>query len=256
MKKYRIVFRNAAQGQLQNHAVLIMRLIFLTVLVFTTEKLWQAIGHKGFDPVDIVWYLTFNELLLFSYDEKMRNKIFNDIRSGNIGYSLIRPFSYFKQCVVEGMGLSAVRLPILALFGPVLAYSMTGGFPSTFHGAACVFVLMSVASLLINLCIISIGLVGLYMQANFSLYIMWQKFLFVFGGLFFPLTIYPEWLQDIAAATPFPYMLYETSRLVYEFSWPVAWNTAVHLVLWTAAVFLLSVWLFGLLLKKVSVNGG
>jgi ABC-2 type transport system permease protein len=78
----------------------------------------------------------------------------------------------------------------------------------------------------------------------------------VLGGLLFPLTIYPQWMQTLAAYTPFPWAMYEISRLIYEFNWQIALNTAAHLAGWTALVALLAGGLFKSLLKKVSVNGG
>ena len=242
--------------QLRNPAMMIMRLSFLTALVFTTEKLWQAIGHKGFDPVNIVWYLVMNEMLFFSYDERLQRKIFNDVRSGNIGYSLIRPFSYLNQSVIEGMGTFCARLPFLMLGGGLVAYFMTGGLPATLYGMPVIFVLMILSGLFTTFMIVFIGLLGLYMQSVNSVYLIWHKFMFVLGGLLFPLTIYPEWLQKIAAWTPFPWAVYEISRLIYEFSWSIALNTTLHLILWITVVFVMTNWLFRTLLKKVAVNGG
>jgi len=256
VKKYWLFFKSSAEYQLRNPWMMLMRLSFLAALVFTTEQLWIVIGHKGFDPVNIVWYLTMNEMLFFAYDEKLQTKIFNDIRSGNIGYSLIRPFSYIKQIVIEGMGVFCVRLPFLMLGGGILAYCMTGAFPTTFYGVGAIFILMLLSGFFMTLCMVSIGLIGLYMQSVKSIFMIWQKFMFVLGGLLFPLTVYPKLMQDIAAYTPFPWGLYEISRLIYEFSWGAVFNTSLHLLMWTVIMFLLSGWLYKLLLKKVSVNGG
>lgn len=233
-----------------------MRLSFLATLVFTTQQLWNVIGHKGFDPVNIVWYLVMNEMLFFSYDGKMQKKVFHDIRSGNIGYSLIRPFSYLSQCITESMGMFLARIPFLMLGGGILAYLMTGSLPTTFHGIFVAFFLMILAGIFFNTCMVVIGLLGLYMQNTNSIFLIFQKLMFVFGGLFFPLTIYPHWMQDIAAWTPFPWGVYEVSRLVYEFNWNIVLNTAGHLIIWTGITLILARVIFVKLLKKVSVNGG
>jgi ABC-2 type transport system permease protein len=256
MKKYWLFFKSAAEYQLRNPAMMVMRLCFLAALVFTTEQLWRVIGHKGFDPVNIVWYLTMGEVLMFSYDNRLQTRIFNDIRSGNIGYSLIRPFSYLKQIVAEGMGVFCISMIFITIGGMALAFCITGGFPATIHGIGAIVVLMILSGFFITLCLVSIGLLGLYMQSSKSVFMIWQKLMFVLGGLLFPLTIYPQWMQTLAAYTPFPWAMYEISRLIYEFNWQIALNTAVHLAGWTALVALLAGWLFKSLLKKVSVNGG
>ena len=256
MRKYWLVFRNAAEGQLRNPAVLVMRLAFLAFLVFVTQKLWQAIGHHGFDPVDIVWYLVMNETLFFSYDSKIIKQITNDVRFGNVGYHLMRPISYFAQQLTESMGIFCAKLPFLMIGGSVLAYLLTGGLPTTPCGMVVIFPLMIMSGLFTSVCLVAIGMLALYMHNPNSIYIVWQKFMFVFGGLFFPLTIYPEWMQRIATLTPFPWGVYEVSRLIYEFSWPIAFNAALHLIIWTAVAFLIANRMSKVLLRKVSVNGG
>jgi ABC-2 type transport system permease protein len=256
MKKYWVIFKNASVGQITNPTMMVMRLAFLAMLVITTQMLWQAIGHEGFDPVNIVWYLVMNELLLFSWDDRMQKKILYDIRSGNVGYSLIRPFSYLGQNIIEGMGVFCARLPILMIGGIGLAFALTGGLPTTFYGILAIFFLMFLSGMLANICLVSIGLLGLYMQNPQSVYWIWQKFIFVLGGLFFPLTIYPDWLNTLAHWTPFPYMLYGVSRLIFEFSLPIVFDTAFHLLGWIAIFYLIAKWQYKALLKKVSVNGG
>ena len=230
-----------------------MRLMFFLVLVFITQKMWIAIGNKNFDPVNLVWYLMINETLMFGYGDKLQKDIFYNIRSGNIGYSLIRPFSYFGQLISEAMGIFAVRFLVMLLGGSIFTYVLAGGFPTTFYGIGVIFVLMLISGVFINLCLIGLGLTALYMQSSRSTYMIWQKMLWIFGGLMFPLTIYPKWMQNVAAKTPFSYSMYEISRLIYGFDWKIVWNTTIHLILWTLATFLFVLWF---MLKKVSVNGG
>lgn len=43
-----------------------------------------------------------------------------------------------------------------------------------------------------------------------------QKMLFLFGGLLLPLEIYPDWMQTIAWATPFPAILYGPASYAFD----------------------------------------
>ncbi|MDR0231871.1 MAG: ABC-2 family transporter protein [Dysgonamonadaceae bacterium] len=257
MHKYLAFFKTAYITELKNPYMIVMRLVMLTLLVFVTQQLWLVIGHKGFEPVNIVWYLVMNEMLFFSYDGKMQKKIHNDIRSGNVGYSLIRPFSYLSQCITESTGMFLARIPFLMVGGGIIAYLLTGGgLPTTYWGIPVALLLMLVSGIFFNTSQVVIGLLGLYMQNTHSVAMIFQKFMFLLGGLLFPITVYPQWLQDIAAWTPFPWAVYEVSRLVYEFNWGIVFNTAAHLIMWTVATFILAYVIFKQLLKKVSVNGG
>ena len=47
-------------------------------------------------------------------------------------------------------------------------------------------------------------------------YWIWQKLVFVFGGLFIPLTLYPAWLRDLGRETPFAAILFHPASLVLD----------------------------------------
>jgi ABC-2 type transport system permease protein len=42
---------------------------------------------------------------------------------------------------------------------------------------------------------------------------IYQKLIFILGGMLIPLDFYPQWLQSIAKALPFAYMMYGPARL-------------------------------------------
>ena len=63
------------------------------------------------------------------------------------------------------------------------------------------------AGVLAILCQMLIGLSAFWLREVDPLYWLWEKCLFVFGGLLFPLTMYPETAKAIALWTPFPYIL-------------------------------------------------
>ncbi|MCL2629361.1 MAG: hypothetical protein FWD33_01565 [Alphaproteobacteria bacterium] len=255
MKKFWLFFKTAAEDQWRNPTIMAFRLLFLAVVAFVTLQLWLVIGYQGFAPADMVWYVVMGETIIFSIDEKLRVKIQNDIRTGNIGYSLMRPFTYLSQKISENFGSFCARLPIIMTGGIAISYILGGGWPSTPQGIGIIFVLMIMSGFFAILAQVVISLLGIYMQQTESIYIIWNKLLVLFGGLFFPLTVYPQFMTNIAYWTPFPWALYEISRLTYEFSWAAAGLTAAHLAMWCGILFLLANRLFAALIKKVSVNG-
>jgi len=79
-----------------------------------------------------------------------------------------------------------------------------------------VFLVFSVAlaALLILLWHLQIGFAAAWLGASAPAFWVWQKCLFVFGGLIMPLTIYPASLGTIARASPFAAMLYAPGSLM------------------------------------------
>ncbi len=61
---------------------------------------------------------------------------------------------------------------------------------------------------------------------------IWEKLLFILGGLILPLAIYPRWIQKIAYYTPFPAILGQRSSLAIDFSIAQVFNVTSSLIFW------------------------
>ena len=85
---------------------------------------------------------------------------------------------------------------------------------------------------------------------------MWEKMLFALGGLIIPLSIYPEWCQQLTKYTPFPYILGGRSHLMLHFSWIAAWESIGYLILWFVIGGACLLWLYRKGVKVVTVEGG
>jgi ABC-2 type transport system permease protein len=59
------------------------------------------------------------------------------------------------------------------------------------------------AGLVLLLCNALIGLLAFWLDDVSPLYWLWQKSMFVLGGLFVPLALYPDWLRLVALWSPF-----------------------------------------------------
>lgn len=257
MRKYWVFFQAGFFKQFKQPMMMLSRMVFLTVVLLTMKQLWDAVGNPAFRTTDLLWYLAMNELIFFARPERTHKVIENDIRSGNIGYFLLRPFSYFGMHLSETFGGFLARLPIIFGMGCAACFVLAGGLPATFFsGAPVIFALMIPVGILSSVCHIFIGMLALYFQSVRPFYLIWQKLEFVLGGLFFPLSIYPDWLNKLAHMTPFPYMAYANSRLIYEFQWSIAMHTMLSLFFWIGAALLVALSFYNLLLRKVSVNGG
>jgi ABC-2 type transport system permease protein len=61
-----------------------------------------------------------------------------------------------------------------------------------------------VASALVTAWYLGIGLLAFWLHDVAPVYWVWQKLMFVLGGLLLPLELYPAFIQRVAAFTPFP----------------------------------------------------
>jgi ABC-2 type transport system permease protein len=85
---------------------------------------------------------------------------------------------------------------------------------------------------------------------------IYQKFAFIFGGLLIPLDFYPQWLQKIAFALPFPAMTYGPARLFVSPDASLFASVLGQQALWIVVLGLLLVIAYRRGLTFLTVNGG
>lgn len=207
----------------------------LPVLIF--DAIWRAtpLAGSGFEAGRLTWYVAVTEAIVFAPGWVFR-EIEEDIRSGAIEAALSRPLAYGAARIAEEAGGTLLRLAALGLWGAVLAGLATGMVPiagSAVPALACAMVLGALLALLFQ---VVIGLLAVWVGTPAPVYWIWQKVIFVVGGLFIPLTLYPAWVADLGVATPFAAILYHPASLVLEgradtvLGWQLLWLAVAALL--------------------------
>lgn len=258
--KYAAVAWTAGRQSVGERTVIVGRMLFYGTLLMIFAQLWDVALAGGLAAgrlarVDLVWYLALTEWVVLTVP-LMHLEIERDIRSGDIAYRLARPLSYLGGRFAEAAGEWAVRALAMGVAGVVLAYWFGGGLPTDPWGLAFVVPLglLSVGVTLLWLAVI--GLLAFWLQDCSPAYWLWQKAAFVLGGLLLPLEIYPEWLQAVAAWTPFAAMLHGVGRMAFGFDPGLAAEIALRLALWAVVVGVLVAWVHRRALRALDVNGG
>jgi ABC-2 type transport system permease protein len=113
------------------------------------------------------------------------------------------------------------------------------------------------ASALITALHLGIGLLAFWLQDVAPVYWVWQKLMFVLGGLMLPLELYPALVQRAALFTPFPSLLASPASFVLGTSHLVTPGAlAATLVLWSGAIAAALSVVLRLAMSKVTINGG
>ena len=168
-------------------------------------------------PSRLIWYLTITEWIVFTTGTPYR-EIEEDIRSGALASCLSRPVSYAQACLAQWCGGMAFRLPVFAVIGFGAALGFSGAMPLT-PAMLPVGLISAVLALgLIHLCHLMIGLATTWTGSAAPLHWIWQKGLFVLGGLIIPLSLYPTPLRGVAELSPFAAMLSAPASLVIDSS--------------------------------------
>lgn len=259
--KYLAIANVSLRQRLRDRLVLGARVAFLALVMFVYARLWRellpghAAGASAPSAVESVWYLAITEWVVIG-QPRLHLSIERDVRSGDLAYQLNRPMSYLTFKLAEAIGELAASMLTLGCAGALFAYLFAGGFPTDPRGLWWALPLGLIAAVLTMLWHALIGLSSFWLTDCNPIYLVWQKSMFVLGGLFVPLALYPEWLLGLARWTPFPVLIHGPGSMAFGSDPALALHTLGLLMLWSAvAVVLLSV-VYRRGLKSVELHGG
>lgn len=234
------------------------RVAFFVVILGVFSSLWRAVREAGVpvaaDPKALVWYLAVTEWIVLSAPP-IHLEIQEAIRRGDVVYRLGRPASYVIAEFAAGLGLLAVRAPLLGLTAFLCAFAFTGWIPPV-SALAIVVPFGLVAAALMTALYLWIGLLAFWLQDVSPVYWVWQKLTFVLGGLMLPLELYPEFIQRAAALTPFPVLLAGPASFVLRDGIVPPGVLARNLVIWCGATACAVCWIFRRATAVLTSNGG
>jgi ABC-2 type transport system permease protein len=257
--KYFAVAEAAARRALAERSGVVGRVVFLGVVLFVFSRIWAVLGARGAlahaQQGDLVWYLGVTEWCVLSLPP-VYLAIEADVRSGDVACRLVRPISYVGAQLADALGETALRLAVLGPASALFAFMIAGGGPSDPRGLALALPLGLLASALAAASLVAIGLSAFWVVDTSPVFWIWQKLLFVLGGLLLPLDLYPDWLRVAARFSPFPAMVFGPGRNALAFAPAEAVVTALELVAWSGVVAALLVWLSSRARARLTVNGG
>ncbi len=196
---------------------LVFAAIFYVMVTSVLAGLWRTAAQSGtgeivgYSATALVWYIATAEAAVISLPQRLIEDVGIEIEQG-LEAERLRPTSILGLwvateigrflprlgvCVVCGLGLARflggppVHLGALALAGPALLLGTTLNLVAqyTFAGAA------------------------FWLRDARSSWFLYQKLVFVLGGMLLPLQVLPGWLELVARLLPFSAMAYAPARL-------------------------------------------
>lgn len=254
-----VAFSRVAAAQVRHQGGdLAGRVVFFAVVLGVFSSLWRAAAEAGLpmgaDPKQLVWYLAVTEWICLGTPQ-VHLEIQETIRRGDVVYRLGRPASFVLGELATGLGLLAVRLPVLGVVAFACAWWFTGWVPPR-AALAIVLPFGVAAAVMLTTLHVWIGLFAFWLQDVSPVYWVSQKLLFVLGGMMLPLHLYPEGVQRIAALTPFPVLLAAPASFVFGGAAPAPGALAVRLALWSGVIALGMRWTFRRASARLVLNGG
>ncbi len=198
----------------------VTRTIFLGLILYTFTQLWSATNRSqdvtaltGFSIAQLIWYLAFTEAIVLSGPSVGEVGVDREVRSGELAYRLARPIAYPLFHLGTYLGERLVRFGLNLAIGCAVAALVVGGVPLSPIGVAAALAAALLAFVVDWLWTFSVSLTSFWIEDTFGLHLLLRRFIMLLGGLMIPLDAYPEWLERVARALPFQYILYQPSRL-------------------------------------------
>ncbi len=249
----------SARQTMSARGELVGRALFFGVLLLVFSRLWLVMAEEGrlggVAAANFLWYLALTEWVVLA-TPMIYLTIEEDVKRGDLAYSLARPVSYLRAKFAEGLGELAVRCVSLGVLGFGLAWLFIGRLPDQPLALLWALPTGALAMVLLMQIQIAIGLCAFWIHEAAPVYWIVQKLNFVFGGLLFPLTFYPDWLRAISEATPFAAAVYGCGKLSFGTTTSAALTTLLWLVVWNVVNAGFVSVVYGRGVRAVEVHGG
>lgn len=257
--KYFSIFYLSFVNSLKNYKSLIGLSLFLITCLIIFAHLWKIAASKAgvenFSPEQLLWYIALNEWILISIPD-IHDDMEQDLRSGRLAYLLPRPISYLGSICAEAFGTLSVNLIVLGFVTYLFTWLQVGALPFPLYGLPLTVALGFMAGFLGIIFQMLIGLTAFWLHEVSPIYWIWEKLLFILGGLILPLSIYPQWMQTIAYLTPFSVILGERSALALDFNLTYVFKLIAIMLGWTVIGVAALIYFYRRGLRILNVEGG
>jgi ABC-2 type transport system permease protein len=239
---------------------LLVRSLFLIVILFVFRQLYSRVlppgsSLGGFDGTSVLWYLVLTEAILIS-SPRLGGLVDEEVRSGQLASYLVRPLSYLAYHRWRFMGEAGVALPVNLCVGGTLALCLAGLPPLAPWQGLAVLVPVTLGFLMHFHVSMVLALSAFWVEDSTPFFWVYQKVLFILGGLLIPLDFFPPWARQIAEALPFSLVLYGPSHLALQFTW-AGWRSLVlRQGIWLVVLVGLAEMVFRMGERRVVIHGG
>ncbi len=215
---YGAAFAAAAGRVLRRPGELAVRLLFYVVILVVFAALWSAAAAAtggriaGYSAAGLLWYVTVAEGAVIATKPRLIEDIGVDIGTGAVATEMLRPVSVLWLRLASELGEAAVRLALALAIGTAFTWAMVGAPPA---GAATPLALPSAALAVAANLAAQHAFAGaaFWLSDAKATWFLYQKLVFLLGGMLLPLQLFPAWLERVAWVLPFWTMAYAPARL-------------------------------------------
>ncbi|MEX1018851.1 MAG: hypothetical protein WDZ49_04290 [Litorilinea sp.] len=238
------------------------RAFFIVVILYIFVQLWTAVYASqgsaviaGLSLAATIWYFLVAEMIELG---KFRHdvRISSEVKDGSIAYALVRPYHYLVYHFFNGLGETVMRMGLVLGFGLPVALYYGGVPPIQWATVPLVLLVLGLALLLDFIMASAIGLLAFVTEETASFRLIYQKLIFILGGLLLPLDFLPDWLQGPARILPFGLVTYAPAKLLVAFDMTQCLQVLGLQAVWITALGTGLLLQYNWAVRRLAVNGG
>ncbi len=259
IKKYFSIFNTSVQNNFMYFFNFLMGTAFFVFILFVMAQLWKTIYTgksmiEGLRFSQVIWYLIITETIVLSRSN-FHNEINDTIKSGDLAYLLIRPYSFIGYHIFNSLGEIMPKLVAHLGVGLIVGLFLTGTMELNSY-FPLVLVTILLGSLVNFFLYMAISLTAFWTEDNTAFFFIYSKLIFFIGGMMIPIDFLPDWLQGVSKVLPFSYVTYWPARLAVAFDWQIYYKVLTGQVVYIGLIALLASWIYRQGVRQVNVNGG
>lgn len=235
--------------------VSIFRVFLLTAIYAVAYKF----GGASLTYQNAIWSLAVYFAFIINLGIRDLFKVVEqDVQSGEVELQLIKPLEWRLVKICQLIGKNGIEFILQLLVLPTFLFLTIGQPDISFWSAIFLasFVVLTLFSIVsASYLFMSIGLSAFWLNDSKSVFRLFDKTILVFGGGFVPIALLPHIVQDAVRLSPFGVYAAPTQL----FNPNIAAALPAYLlsaVFWTAALILISNFIWHRAQARIEVNGG
>jgi len=261
MKKYLAVINMQFINNIAYPGDFLGRSVSIAVFLFIFAGLWKTTflvtgtdTLNGLTFANLLWYLMMAETIELGRP-RINRVISEQVKNGEVAYILSKPYNFILYHFSFGLGDSLLRIIMNIIVGVLITWLLAGPPPSPLGWVMALTAM--IGAWLLHFCMMAlIGLAAFLVEETNSFELVYQKMVFVLGGMMLPLDLFPEWLQRITRMLPFPYMMYAPARLFVKPDLSLFGQMLAGQWIWVAVLVFAVALAYRGSEKVLTVNGG
>lgn len=225
--------------------------------------LWEAIFQTknivgGFNLQQMVTYTAIGWMTRTFYFNNLDREISEDVKNGRVATELIRPYNYQLVKLAQALGEAVFRLTLFTLPGVVVVFLLFKISLPISWTAFVLYLFSILGSFFINSQInFIVGLTAFYTQNSYGVMRTKRVIIDVLSGLLLPLTLFPQWAQNIMKVLPFQGISY-LPNIIYtgKILGPKALEAIGTQVIWIIILFVIGQIIWKRAVKTLVIQGG